>query len=145
MTRMKTKRKRKTTKTTGASRLALLSVLAAFSLLLAPDSAFPQRPKKEPAPQAVVAGTIFREPGFAVAGAEAVLTFQSTPAGAKKRPKPMKTRTSTRGEFAFTVPAGEALYTVRASAPGLEPQEKEVRIYGEERADVYFNLKPLAQ
>jgi hypothetical protein len=142
---MRTKRKKRTRTTTGVSRRALLSVLAVIAFLLAPESAFPQRPKKEPPPQAVVAGTIFREPGFAVAGAEAVLTFQTTPAGAKKRPKPMKTRTSARGEFAFTVPAGEALYTVRASAPGLEPQEKEVRIYGEERTEVYFNLKPLAQ
>ena len=104
-----------------------------------------QRRKKEEAPHAVVAGTIFRDPGFAVAGAEATLTFLAPPAGSKKVPKPLKTRTTGRGEFFFHVPAGEAEYVVRASGPGLEAEEKRVKVYGEERVEVYFNLKALAQ
>jgi hypothetical protein len=93
----------------------------------------------------VIAGTIFRDPGFAVPGAEATLTFHAPPPGSKKIPKPVKARANGRGEFFFHVPAGEAEYTVRGAAPGLAAAEKTVRIHGEERAEVYFNLKPLAQ
>lgn len=57
----------------------------------------------------------------------------------------MKARANGRGEFFFHVPAAEAEYTVRGTAPGLAPEEKTVRIQGEERAELYFNLKPLAQ
>lgn len=99
---------------------------------------------RQPSPQAVIAGTIFREPGFAVAGAEAVLTVETPPAGVK-RFRPMKTTTSARGEFFFYLPAASAKYRVKASARGLEPQEREVEIHGEERVELYFNLKPLAQ
>lgn len=125
---------------TGVSRINLLAILI---LCLAAATAFGQKDRKA-APQAVIAGTIFREPGFAVAGAEAVLSAGHPPTGVK-RFKPMKTTTSARGEFFFYVPAVEARYRVKASAPGLEPQEREVRIHGEERVDVYFNLKPLPQ
>jgi hypothetical protein len=140
---MRTMRKRKKPKrkktTTGVSRRG------ALALLLSPLAALGQRQKRVPPPHAVIAGTIFRDPGFAVPGAEATLTFHSPPPGSKKTPKPLKARANGRGEFFFHVPAGEAEYTVRGSAPGLAAEEKKVRVYGEERAEVYFNLKPLAQ
>jgi hypothetical protein len=135
-TRKKTKRKKTTT---GVSRRVVLA------LFLAPLAALGQRQKKAPPPYAVIAGTIFRDPGFAVPGAEATLTFHAPPPGSKKIPKPLKARANGRGEFFFHVPAGEAEYTVRGAAPGLAEEEKVVRIHGEERAEVYFNLKPLAQ
>lgn len=131
------KKRRKTT--TGVSRIARLAFLLICLIAAAPG----QRDKKA-VPQAVIAGTIFREPGFAVAGAEAVLTADRPPAGVKKF-KPLKTSTAARGEFFFYLPAAEAVYRVKASAPGLQPQEREVQIHGEERVDVYFNLKPLPQ
>lgn len=140
---MKTMRTRKRTKrkktTTGVSRRGLLA------LVLTPLGAFGESQKKTPPPHAVIAGTIFRDPGFAVPGAEATLTFHAPPPGSKKIPKPVKARANGRGEFFFHVPAGEAEYTVRGAAPGLAAAEKTVRIHGEERAEVYFNLKPLAQ
>lgn len=104
----------------------------------------PAQKSVQPSPRAVIAGTVFREPGFAVAGAEVVLTAETPPAG-QKRFRPMKTTTPARGEFFFQVPAVAAKYRLKASARGLEAQEREVEIHGEERADVYFNLKPLAQ
>ena len=126
---------------TGASRFGFLILLLTAGLA---SGAWAQKPGKAAAPQAVIAGTVFREPGFAVAGAEAELTVVTPPAG-QKRVKGQRARTTARGEFFFYLPAAEAVYRVRASAPGLEPQEREVRIQGEERADVYFNLKPLPQ
>lgn len=135
-TRKKPKRKKTTT---GVSRRGVLA------LFLTPLAAFGQRQKGVPPPHAVIAGTIFRDPGFAVPGAEATLTFHAPPPGSKKTPKPLKVRANGRGEFFFHVSAGEAEYTVRGSAPGLAAEEKKVRVYGEERVEVYFNLKSLAQ
>lgn len=135
-TRKKTKRKKTTT---GVSRRGVLA------LFLSPLLSFGELQKKAPPPHAVIAGTIFRHPGFAVPGAEATLTFHTPPPGSKKIPTPVKARANGRGEFFFHVPAAEAEYTVRGTAPGLAPEEKTVRIQGEERAELYFNLKPLAQ
>lgn len=140
---MTTRRMRKTKKTrttTGAKQGILIACLA-LGLIWLPA---PAQKRRQPSPQAVIAGTIFREPGFAVAGAEALLTAESPPA-AQKRFRPMRATASARGELFFYVPAGPAKYRVRASARGLEPQEREVEIHGEERVDLYFNLKPLAQ
>lgn len=140
---MTTRRMRKTKKTrtrTGVKRVILFACLA-VGLIWLPA---PAQKSRQPSPQALIAGTVFREPGFAVAGAEAVLTAESPPAG-QKRFRPMKTTTSARGEFFFYLPAAAAKYRVKASARGLEPLEREVEIHGEERVDLYFNLKPLAQ
>lgn len=133
---MKRKTRKKKTKT-GVSRRSF------FALALAAASAFAQS-SKEPAPRAVIAGTIFREPGFAAPAAEVVLTAV-TPPNPKKKFKPMKITASPRGEFAFQVPPVRASYLVRASLPGHEPQELPAEIHGEERVDLSFNLKLAAK
>jgi hypothetical protein len=140
MTTRRTRKTKKTRKTTGVNR-GILLVCLALGLVWLPA---PGQKSRQPSPQAVIAGTIFREPGFAVAGAEAVLTADTPPAG-QKRFRPIRTTTSARGEFFFYLPAAAAKYRVKASARGLEPQEREFEIHGEERVDLYFNLKPLAQ
>ena len=132
---MKTKArtKRKKTRRSGGNRLAcvLLCLIALTAALGA------EKPKK---PYAVVAGTVFREPGFALPGAEVTLDVNPS----KPKSKPMKAVSDSRGEFAFRVPAQEARYIVKVRAKGFEPQEKEASVSGEQRLDVFFQLKPLA-
>ena len=96
--------------------------------------------KKSAVSYALVAGTVFREPGFALAGAEVVLVPDSaggTPAKVKK----VEARSDARGEFAFRVPPVPMRYTIRVSAKGYQPEEKSVSVEGEQRADATFLLR----
>jgi len=93
--------------------------------------------------KAVVAGTVFRDPGFAFPRVQVTLTAIAPPPGVKKM-KPMRVMTDARGEFAFHVTAGDARYRVRAEAPGFLPVEKETTVSASERVDVYLTLKPNA-
>ena len=97
----------------------------------------------EETPRAVIAGTVFRDPGFALARAEVVLTAKVAPESSRKKIKPQKALSDARGEFAFYVPPEKAVYVVTVKAIGLEPQEKTIELSGgAERTDTYFTLKP---
>jgi hypothetical protein len=135
------KRTRRMKRKTGASRLLSALVLAA-SLACAPGLF--QSAAAADKPQAVIAGTIFRDPGFAFPRVELTLTAITLPPGVKKL-KPMKTASDIRGEYSFRVPAGSALYKVVASAPGFAAEQREVEIAASERIDVYLTLKPNAR
>lgn len=91
-------------------------------------------------PYAVVAGTVFREPGFALPRAEVLLSVVEAPA-VKKKPKEQRTQSDARGEFSFRVPAGAARYRISVSSPGFQAQQKEIAVNSDERVDVYFELK----
>jgi len=122
--------RRKKTKT-GVSRFAFL--LLALSL--------PALAGQKPEP-AVIAGTVFRDPGFALPGAEVEVVLAS-PAQGRKPPRPLRTRTDGRGEFAVQVAPDPAEYKVTARARGYAPEERIVRLSGgPERVDVYLTLKP---
>ncbi len=113
------------------------SLLAAGVLLSALLGAEPQ---KNGAPAAVVAGTVFRDPGYALPDAKVVLS------AAGEKPKKLQETTSNyRGEYAFRVPAREAKYVVKAAMKGYRPDQKEVSISGEERVDVNLVLVPEAK
>lgn len=131
---MRPKRRRKR-KTSGASVWAL--VLVALALIL------PALGQSQGA-FAVVAGTVFREPGFALPRAEVTLSAKSLPEGSKKM-RPLKTTSDSRGEFAFRVQPGKAVYTVSVRAESHQPAEKDVAVGGDERVDVYFELKAAAK
>jgi hypothetical protein len=115
--------------------------LVALCLLFAPASGAGNRlegPADEPA---LVAGTVFRDPGFALPRAEVVLTVKVPPAGVKP-PKAQKLLSDGRGEFAFRVPPVKAEYLVTARAAGMVAEEKAAVLSGgPERVDLYFNLK----
>jgi hypothetical protein len=129
---MSLKRKKKKTKIGGkCCRRAFLALVA--PALLAADK------KKEKKLAAVIAGTVFQEPGFAVTGAEIELIELRTDG---KKGKTQKTATDGRGEFAFPVPAEERKYKVKASAKGLQAEEKEAASTPGARIDVFFTLKP---
>ena len=90
---------------------------------------------------ALVAGTVFREPGFALAGAEVVLVPDSAGGQTPGKIKKMEARSDARGEFAFRVPPVPMRYTIRVSAKGYQPEEKSVSVEGEQRADATFLLR----
>ena len=92
--------------------------------------------KKSEEKFAVVAGTVFRETGFTLRGAEVRLDAEP-PA----KIKPMKTLSDPRGEFAFRVPAAPMRYNVSVKAAGFRPQAKKASVSGDERVDVFFQLE----
>ena len=118
---------------TGTKRIALLTV--ALPLFLAAVSLAGD---KKPAAYAVVGGTVFRDPGYALPDAKVVLLRRAEP----KPKKLQESVTNYRGEFSFRVPPVEAAYVVRASLKGYMPEEKEAKISGEEHIDVNLVLSP---
>ena len=94
--------------------------------------------QKKPAPHAVIAGTVFRDPGFALPDAEVTLSRKDD----SKSKKLQRATTSFRGEFAFEVPPASATYVVSASRKGFRPEQKEASVSGEERIEVTLTLEP---
>lgn len=108
-------------------------MLACVCLLLAPVWA-----QKKTEVYSVVAGTVFRDPGYALADAKVVLAAAADP----KEKKIQEAMTNYRGEFAFRVPAREVKYVVKASMKGYRPDQKEAAVSGGERVDVNLVLVP---
>jgi hypothetical protein len=97
--------------------------------------------KKTEKSYAVVAGTVFRDPGFALPEAKVVLTLRGDP----KAKKLQEVITNYRGEFLFQVPPKEAVYVVKASMKGYGPEQKEAPISGQDRVDVNLVLVPVSK
>jgi hypothetical protein len=93
--------------------------------------------KPKPGPDAVIAGTVFRDPGFAQPGASVVLALKSAPA--KKLQHQIS---SPRGEFSFGIPAGPNRYGVTATLKGFQAAREEVEIQGEEQINATLLLVP---
>jgi hypothetical protein len=130
-------RKRRTRKKTGASLFLRVSAFFLAALICAPFAFSSDRG----AAYALIAGTVFREPGFALPGAQIELTVKDPP-GQGKRPKPQRAVSDRRGEFSFRVPASKAEYLLKVKADGYEGEERAVAVGGDERLDVFFTLKP---
>jgi hypothetical protein len=93
--------------------------------------------RKTPA-LAVVAGTVFRESGFALAGAEVTIAEPGETSAKKKK---WFASTDSRGEFAVRVPAApEGGYNVSVKANGFESQTKSVKPQEGERVEINFIL-----
>ena len=97
--------------------------------------------KAEPESYAIVAGTVFREPGFALPNAIVTLTPDPSTQTPPVKIKKIQAVTSPRGEFIFRVPPTTMRYTVKASAKGYHEEEKTVEIQGETRVDVTLSLR----
>jgi hypothetical protein len=111
--------------------------------LFAPGTAFliagAAMGEKKPAPMAVVAGTVFRDSSFALAGAE-VTVAEAGETSAKKKKK-WSAPTDSRGEFAIRVPpAPDGGYNVSVKAIGFEAQAKTVKPQEGERVEINFVL-----
>lgn len=132
--------------------LAARAAALACCALAAVASSFAVSGKNKSAKQlyAVIAGTVFRDSGLTLRGAEVSVTPE---AGSQRAGKSKKRSvvTDARGEFAIRVPAppGEpptALrYTVKVEALGFKPQMKDVSVSGDERIDVFFQLEPASR
>ncbi len=135
-----TKRKKKKRKTIG-SRLAGM-VLALLVMLAAPAAAEkkPKKPSEASEVFSVIAGTVYRPPGFALAGAEIEITPEID-----GKPKKMKAVSDARGEFALRVPVVPMKYRVDVKGSGYLPQKQTVAIEGEQRKDLSFQLEPVAK
>jgi len=98
--------------------------------------------KKKAVPEAysIVAGTVFREPGFALPQAEVTLIPNPEQDGLPVKVRKISTVSDARGEFVFRVPAASMRYIVRVAARGYHGEEKTVNVQGEERADVTSQL-----
>ncbi len=114
------------------SRLALLLVAAGIVLTRA-DA-------QKQTEYAIVAGTVFRDPGYALPEAKVILS-----APGEKGKKLQEAVSNYRGEFLFRVPPREAKYVVKAAMKGYRPDEKEATITGSERVDVNLVLVPEAK
>ena len=128
MTKMKTTKMRISL----GSKLAPCLVVAAACLLLL--SVVQATPQKDGA-YAVIAGTVFHDNGFSLAGASITLARKDAP-----KVKGLQSVSDSRGEFAFRVSPAPAAYVVKASLKGYRPAEKEVSVTGEERVEVTLSL-----
>jgi hypothetical protein len=120
---------RTTTRRIGS--LLLLCVWAGADLL----------PAQDKGAYSVIAGTVFREPGFALPGAIVILEAADPPAKGK-RFKPQKVASDRHGEYGFRMPSSEAKFKITAAAKGFISQEKETTAAPGVRVDVFFELKP---
>jgi hypothetical protein len=115
---------------------------AAASLLLLPawlwaTGLAAQGTNRKAEPYAVVAGTVFRDPGFAQPGASVVLALKSAPTK-----KLLQVISSPRGEFSFRVPAGPNTYVVTATLKGFQTADQEIEIQGQEQINATLLLVP---
>ncbi len=131
--------RKRTTRRLGSS----LALAGAVALLLSGARGAGKK-KREPESFAVIAGTVFRDSGLALAGAEVTVESEAgaKPAGKQRK---LKAASDTRGEFALRVPAAPVRYNVSVRAPGFQPQQKAVSVQGGERIDVFFRLEPAAR
>ncbi len=94
--------------------------------------------KKTNDPDTVIAGTVFRDPGYALPEATVTLVRRDDP----KHKKLVELSTNFRGEFAMHVPASPAVYIVRAAFKGFHAEEKEASVTGLDRVELMFTLEP---
>jgi len=100
--------------------------------------------KKEPQKQGVIAGTVFKESGFSLAGATLTLKPVVEEGVKIKKKEIQQTTSDRRGEFSFRVPFGSLGYTVRVEADGWQPAERTVQSQWDQRININFRLKPAA-
>ena len=123
-------------------RVPFLISLLAFGAVLSGSTSLAQKPKPSGPETALIAGTVFRDPGFALPGAEILLepNPEDKPS-VKGKVKKMKAQSDSRGEYSFRVPAAPMRYTLRFQAAGFVPETRQIAISGPERQDVYATLK----
>ena len=122
----------------GSSFLLLLSLALSIT-------AFAERKQRAGELYAVVGGTVFRESGLALPGAEVMIAPDPRPGQAVVKIAYPKAISDHRGEFAFRVPVTAMHYIVKAKMKGFEPQEKSVDVEGELRTDVTLILPAVSK
>ena len=143
---MRMRTKKKTRKRTSGSkpRAGLRLIAVAFLVALLCPAAFSAKKDKQKeaaAPFAVIAGTVFRPPGFALPGVDVQIVPEQKEAGGVKLKK-ADVVTNTRGEFALRVPPVPASWRVNVKSSGYKPEQRSVSVEGEQRFDLSIVLEP---
>lgn len=117
-----------------------IAALGAVLCLVFASAAVGQNKKRTPEAYAIVGGTVFLDNGIAQPGAKVVLAAKDQPG------KKLQEQTSSpRGEFAFRVPPGPAVYVLTATFKGFEPASKEVPIEAQEQVHKTLLLVPTSK
>ena len=112
------------------------------ALLVTARASAPGSKKKASEPYALIGGTVFRDPGFALPGVQVVLTPDAVPGTAALPFKKLTAVSDSRGEYVFRVPTTAMHYSISVSLKGYGAQQKTVSIEGEQRVDATFTLQP---
>src|SRR6476646_10201677 len=96
-----------------------------------------QGTKQKAEAYAIVAGTVFRDPGFAQPGASVILALKSAPTN-----KLQQQISSPRGEFSFRVPPGPRTYVVTATLTGFQTAHEDIDIQDQEQNNATLLLVP---
>jgi hypothetical protein len=132
----------RTRKTKTRTRIKFAAAVLGALLAAAPvSSAQPSNGKastKKSSSYAVIAGTVFRDPGFAQPGAAIWITRKDDP----KEKKLQAAVSDSRGEFAFRVAPVQAAYELHATLKGYRPVRQDIQIEGEEQVNATLLLVP---
>jgi hypothetical protein len=104
-----------------------------------------KKPKAATGPYAVLGGTVFRESGYALPGADVMIVPDPQPGQVPVKIQYPRAISDNRGEFAFRVPATAMRYTVSAKAKGFDARQKSADIEGEVRIDVTLVLPAVSK
>lgn len=131
--------KKRTPKTTIGSRRG---VIVAVLLCLPLTAAKKEKPSTASEPYSLIAGTVYRPPGFAFPGAAVTLTPEQPSANGVKLKK-ASAITDARGEWALRVPPVPAQWRVDVKVDKYRPEQRSVSIIGEQRVDLSIILEPV--
>jgi hypothetical protein len=92
--------------------------------------------KKQPAAEAIIAGTVFQSSGHLLRGATVEVVAQDNP---KLKGNAV---TDAQGDFAIRVPAGQRTFAIKASAKGFEAAQKTVEVFENEKVRANLILSP---
>jgi len=139
-------RKKKRTKRTRTGSKILTLTLLVTALLTCPSTAFGKKDKAKAASPAfaLIAGTVYRPPGFALVGAEIVIAPEPTDDASAKLKK-INAVPDARGEWAVRVPPVPATWRVDVKMNGYRPEQRSVSVTGEQRIDISIILEPTRQ
>ena len=117
-------------------------------LLGLPWTAYADKKHKEKADAesyAVLGGSVFRESGYALPGAEVTISPDPQPGQVPFKIQNPRAISDNRGEFAFRVPTTAMRYLVKVKAKGFEPLQKSADVEGEVRVDVTLILPAVSK
>lgn len=134
----RTRKPRTRKKRIGNNLIVLAAVLGLFCSTL---TAAKKGKAKESLPHAVIAGTVYRPPGFAMPGVEVAITPEKREVDGVKLKK-VEVSTDARGEWAVRVPPVPATWKVDVKRSGYRPEQRSVQIEGEQRLDLSIVLEP---
>lgn len=131
-------RRTKTTRT-GSKIVALALALSGACTFAVAEKK--DKGQKASTPYALIAGTVYRPPGFALPGAKVSVEPEQAESNGSKLKK-VETVTDARGEWVARVPAVPAKWRVDVKVNGYRIEQRSVSIEGEQRVDTSIVLEP---